>query len=146
MKSFKLISLQIVSNQQLTDIEFVDGLIINKENSSNSWIVEALVSSNHFNELKKILPDDNGEVMIQAVITKQDNDPALFKTVLKINTLADGYISLLFVGKLQKARNQYAEVLLENLVQQGFAGEALIQEFKEKLRSKRKIARINKES
>ena len=55
MKSFKLISLQIMTGTpQLVDVELVDGLIINKENSSNMWIVEALVEENHYNELKKI--------------------------------------------------------------------------------------------
>ena len=44
MKSFKLISLQIITeSKQLIDVELVDGLIINKENKSNTWIVEALV-------------------------------------------------------------------------------------------------------
>ena len=54
MKSFKLISLQIMTGTpQLIDVELVDGLIINKENSSSTWIVEALVEENHYNELKK---------------------------------------------------------------------------------------------
>ena len=54
MKSFKLISLQILTEKkQLVDIELVDGLIINKENGSNTWIVEALVKESHYNDLKE---------------------------------------------------------------------------------------------
>ena len=141
MKSFKLISLQIITeNQQLVDVELVDGLIINKENSSNMWIVEALVEENHYNELKNYLPNENEDVRIQAVITKQENDPAVFKTILKTKKLVDGHVSLLFVGTLQNTRSKYAELLLEDLVKKGFTGDQLIKEFKEKIRSKRKLA------
>lgn len=139
MKSFKLISLQIITeNRQLVDVELVDGLIINKENSS--WIVEALVKETHYNDLKNDLPTENEDVRIQVVITKKENDPAVFKTILKTKKLVDGHVSLLFVGTLQDTRNKYAELLLEDLVKKGLTGDQLIKEFKEKIRSKRKLA------
>lgn len=139
MKSFKLISLQIITeNRQLVDVELVDGLIINKENGS--WIAEALVKETHYNDLKNYLPTENEDVRIQAVITKKENDPAVFKTILKTKKLVDGHVSLLFVGTLQNTRNKYAELLLEDLVKKGFTGDQLIKEFKEKIRSKRKLA------
>ena len=141
MKSFKLISLQIITEKrELVDIELVDGLIINKENDSNTWIVEALVEANHYDELKDSLPNDDEEVRIQAVITKQENDPAVFKTILKTRKLVDGHVSLLFVGHLQNTRSKYAELLLEDLIKKGFTGDQLLKEFKEKIRSKRKLA------
>ena len=141
MKSFKLISLQIMTGTpQLIDVELVDGLIINKENSSSTWIVEALVEGNHYNELKNYLPDETEDVRIQVVITKKENDPAVFKTILKTKKLVDGHVSLLFVGTLQNTRNQYAELLLEDLIKKGFTGDQLIKEFKEQIRSKRKLA------
>ena len=141
MKSFKLISLQIMTGTpQLVDVELVDGLIINKENSSSMWIVEALVEENHYNELKNYLPDETEDVRIQVVITKKENDPAVFKTILKTKKLVDGHVSLLFVGTLQNTRNQYAELLLEDLIKKGFTGDQLIKEFKEQIRSKRKLA------
>lgn len=141
MKSFKLISLQIITEKrELIDVELADGLIINKENKSNMWIVEALVEANHYDELKNSLPNDNEEVRIQAVITKKENDPAVFKTVLKTRKLVDGHVSLLFVGNLLNTRSKYAELLLEDLIKKGFTGDQLLKEFKEKIRSKRKLA------
>jgi hypothetical protein len=141
MKSFKLISLQVITEKkQLVDVELVDGLIINKENKSSTWIVEALVKESHYHKLKSHLPDEHEDVRIQAVITKQENDPAVFKTVLKTRKLVDGHVSLLFVGNLQNTRIQYAELLLEDLVKKGFTGDTLVKEFKEKIRSKRKLA------
>lgn len=141
MKSFKLISLQIVTeNLNLIDIALTDGLIINKENDARSWLLEAFVEEKHFKELKPSLPDIDGEVYIQAVITKKDNEPALFQTVLRTIRKVGNHYSLLFVGHIQKTRSKYAELLLEDLVQKGLAGDELIKEFKQKIRSKPKLA------
>lgn len=66
MKSFKLISLQIVTeNLNLIDIALTDGLIINKENDARTWLLEAFVEENHFNKLQPSLPNIDGEVYIQ---------------------------------------------------------------------------------
>ncbi|MBL3642500.1 YwpF family protein [Peribacillus frigoritolerans] len=141
MKSFKLISLQIVTeNLNLIDIALTDGLIINKENDARSWLLEAFVEEKHFKELEPSLPDIDGEVYIQAVITKKDNEPALFQTVLRTIRKVGNHYSLLFVGHIQKTRSKYAELLLEDLVQKGLAGDELIKEFKQKIRSKPKLA------
>ena len=141
MKSFKLISLQIVTeNLNLIDIALTDGLIINKENDARSWLLEAFVEEKHFKELEPSLPDIDGEVYIQAVITKKDNEPALFQTVLRTIRKVGNHYSLLFVGHIQKTRSKYAELLLEDLVQKGLSGDELIKEFKEKIRSKPKLA------
>ncbi|MEW5593857.1 YwpF family protein [Peribacillus frigoritolerans] len=141
MKSFKLISLQIVTeNLNLIDIALTDGLIINKENDARSWLLEAFVEEKHFKELEPSLPDIDGEVYIQAVITKKDNEPALFQTVLRTIRKVGNHYSLLFVGHIQKTRSKYAELLLEDLVQKGFVGDELIKEFKKKIRSKPKLA------
>ncbi|CAH0154059.1 YwpF family protein [Peribacillus sp. NPDC101481] len=141
MKSFKLISLQIVTeNFNLIDIVLTDGLIINKENDARSWLLEAFVDENHFKELEPSLPDINGEVYIQAVITNKDNEPALFHTVLRTIRKVGSHYSLLFVGHIQKTRSKYAELLLEDLVQKGLVGDELINEFKQKIRSKPKLA------
>lgn len=141
MKSFKLISLQIVTeNLNLIDIALTDGLIINKENDARSWLLEAFVEEKHFKELEPSLPNIDGEVYIQAVITKKDNEPALFQTVLRTIRKVGNHYSLLFVGHIQKTRSKYAELLLEDLVQKGLVGDELIKEFKQKIRSKPKLA------
>lgn len=141
MKSFKLISLQIVTEKlNLIDIALTDGLIINKENDARSWLLEAFVEEKHFKELEPSLPDIDGEVYIQAVITKKDNEPALFQTVLRTIRKVGNHYSLLFVGHIQKTRSKYAELLLEDLVQKGLVGDELIKEFKQKIRSKPKLA------
>ncbi|PEJ30187.1 hypothetical protein CN689_20640 [Peribacillus butanolivorans] len=141
MKSFKLISLQIVTEElHLIDIVLTDGLIINKENDARTWLLEAFVDESHFKELESSLPNIDGEVFIQAVITKKDNEPALFSTVLRTIRKVGNHYSLLFVGHIQKTRSKYAELLLEDLVLKGLVGDELINEFKQKIRSKPKLA------
>ena len=99
MKSFKLISVQIVTeDSRLIDIPLTDGLIINKENDVSTWILESFVEEEHFNEFASSLPAINGEVTIQAVITKKDNEPALFNTVLRNIKKVGNHYSLLFLG------------------------------------------------
>jgi hypothetical protein len=133
--------LQIVTeNLNLIDIALTDGLIINKENDARSWLLEAFVEEKHFKELEPSLPEIDGEVYIQAVITKKDNEPALFQTVLRTIRKVGNHYSLLFVGHIQKTRSKYAELLLEDLVQKGLVGDELIKEFKQKIRSKPKLA------
>lgn len=141
MKSFKLIYLQIVTeDSRLIDIPLADGLIINKENDISTWLLEAFVAEKHFHEFASSLPDIDGEVTIQAVITKKDNEPALFDTVLRTIKKVDGHYSLLFVGHIKKNHTKYAELLLEDLVYKGLEGEELIREFKEKIKSRPKLA------
>ena len=141
MKSFKLISLQLVTEDiQLIDIPLKDGLIINKESGDNTWLLEAFVEGNHFKQFESSLPPIGEEATLQAVITKKDNEPALFKTELKIVKQVGSHFDLLFLGQIKNIRTKYAELLLENLVEKGLNGEELIQEFKDKIRSKPKFA------
>ncbi|RFU60734.1 YwpF family protein [Peribacillus glennii] len=145
MKTFKLISLQIVSDDRtFIDIELADGLIINKEDDHNTWIIEAFVTEGHFDAVAHLVPTGQ-KVNVQAVITKKDNDPAAFKTVVNKTKKVDGHVILLLEGHLQKTRSKYAELLLQDLIQQGIVGDALIEQFKEKLHSRPKLASMNKQ-
>ncbi|MFD0050342.1 YwpF family protein [Actinomycetes bacterium NPDC127524] len=140
MKTFKLISLQIADEkQELIEAELTDGLIINKEDDQSTWLLEALIENEQFKKIQDALPPVNGEVNIQAVITKKENDPASFKTILRIIKDLEGHKSIMFEGHLQRSRSKYAELLLEDLIQQGITGEVLVEQFKEKIRSRPKL-------
>ena len=51
MKTFKLISLQIVEDAKLVDVFLEDGLIINREDDQNSWLLEAYTDHTHLANL-----------------------------------------------------------------------------------------------
>lgn len=82
MKTFKLISLQIVEGADLKDIELQDGLIINKEDDLSSWLIEAYISKSYLDYFKS-----GDEMIVQVVISKGkrscnvSNESALRKRV-----------------------------------------------------------------
>ncbi|MGS2777442.1 YwpF-like family protein [Robertmurraya sp. GLU-23] len=137
MKTFKLISLQIIDDSEALDITLHDGLIINKEDERNRWLIEAYVGANYHDFFTKLLESEK-ETPAQVVISKKENDPASFTTrVLSVKKI-DGRLSVLFEGFLKRSKN-YAELLLSDLINQGLSGEELLSEFREKMMTKPKL-------
>lgn len=137
MKTFKLISLQIIDDSEALDITLHDGLIINKEDERNRWLIEAYVGANYHDFFTKLLQSKK-ETPAQVVISKKENDPASFTTrVLSVKKI-DGRLSVLFEGFLKRSKN-YAELLLSDLIDKGLSGEELLSEFREKMMTKPKL-------
>ncbi|KAA0565901.1 hypothetical protein F0342_04225 [Bacillus sp. CH30_1T] len=145
MKTFKVISLQVVENDELHDFEIVDGLIINKEDGQSTWLVETYLS-NEYIEFFQEAQQRKEDLEIQVVISHKANDPAAFMTTIRCIKELDEHISIMFEGKLKKQRNEYAELLLDDLVRKGYSGEELIREFREKMVSKPRIPATAKPS
>lgn len=141
MKTFKLISLQVVEENQLVDIPLEDGLIINKEDDQNSWLLEAYTDSLHYDFFQKAFVSQQ-ELIVQVVISKKENDPAAFQTKVCIVKKMDKHVSILFEGKLKRSKNNYAELLLDNLLHKGLGGDALMIEFKEKMKTKPRLEEL----
>src|SRR5699024_12429732 len=77
-------------------ISLQDGLVINREDESG-WLIEAYVS----NEYKEYFKSLIGvlDVMIQAKITREENDPAFFITkIARVNQTSDKQISVSYEG------------------------------------------------
>lgn len=137
MKTFKLISLQIIDDSEALDITLHDGLIINKEDERNRWLIEAYVGANYHDFFTKLLESEK-ETPAQVVISKKENEPASFTTrVLSVKKI-DGRLSVLFEGFLKRSKN-YAELLLSDLIGKGLSGEELLSEFREKMMTKPKL-------
>ncbi|MEG0259391.1 MAG: YwpF family protein, partial [Lysinibacillus sp.] len=54
MKTFKLLSFEIVTDDKIQHFPLVDGIIINQENSHQSWVLELFISQKYravFDEL-----------------------------------------------------------------------------------------------
>ncbi|MBM7585297.1 putative protein kinase ArgK-like GTPase of G3E family [Bacillus pakistanensis] len=139
MKTFKVITLQIVNHEELKDIEILDGLIINKEDEKSTWLIEALMPKSYYDFFRESQQSEN-DIEVQVVISQKANDPAAFMTSIRCIKQMDEHLSILFEGKLKKQRNEYAELLLDDLIQQGFIGETLSQEFRKKMKSKPRLA------
>jgi hypothetical protein len=138
MKSFRLISMQIASESGLTDIQLKEGLIINKEDESDNWLIEVFVDEGYIPHFEQACAEQN-DIIVQVVITKKENDPAAFKSKVCNISKVNGSASILLKGNLTKIQNDYPAVLLEYLLDQGFTGEKLLKEFKEKIIARPKI-------
>lgn len=136
MKTFKLRSLQIVEgeNEEIikTDIELVDGLIINREDDKNSWLIEALLTKEYL-ELFHTTLDKNEQVLLEVRITKDTNDPATFITTIDSINKVGKHINVLFMGTIVDKRKSKIEEMLGELIQKGYEGEALLEKFKKLL-------------
>lgn len=138
MKSFKLVALEIVEDGTSVEIPLEDGLIINKENERAHWLLEAYTNLTLYDYFEKI-HKQNREIIVQAVITKRENDPAYFQTKIVSLNKFEEHISVLFEGSLRRNRSDYSELLLDSLLEKGLGGQALLAEFKDKMKSKPKL-------
>ena len=139
MKTFKLISLQVVEGDSLVDIDLLDGLIINQENDQNTWMLEAYTNKS-YNEYFQKLSKQGEDIIVQVVITKKENSPAAFQTKIVTIKHLTNHISILFEGKLKRTNYDYVENVLQRLIEQGLNGDELLKEFKSVLRGKSQIA------
>jgi hypothetical protein len=138
MKSFKLVSLDVLEDGTSIEVPLEDGLIINKEDDRSTWLLEAYTDLSLYDYFKK-LQDADAEIVVEAIITKLENDPAFFQTKIVTLNKFENHIGVLLEGYLRRKRRDYSEILLETLLQKGLAGPALLTEFKEKLKSKPKL-------
>jgi len=132
MKTFKLVGLSVIDGEmRRQDIPFIDGLIINKEDGQNRWLVEAYLDDDYepvFADLK-----EQPEFQLQVTITNPGNDPANMLVAIRSITKMNGHISVLMEGLMIPRRTHLAEVVLAGLVEKGLQGEALLKEFRQQM-------------
>jgi hypothetical protein len=138
MKSFKLVALEVVEDGHSVEIPLEDGLIINKENEGASWLLEAYTDLSLYDYFQKI-HEQSREVIVQAVITKRENVPAYFQTKIASLNKFQNHVSVLFEGRLRRNRSDYSELLLDSLLEKGLGGQTLLEEFRDKMKSKPKL-------
>lgn len=139
MKTFKAVRFQIVNeNGGVSEYEIEDGVIINKEGSGTGWLLEIVISNEHYDTFKTYM---NGEQLldIRVVITRPANDPALFDATVKNVTQFKNSMSVIFECHIYTLRQVYAESLLEELVDDGLTGEELKKTFNRMMKTKPKL-------
>lgn len=137
MKTFKLISLDVLEKGVAREIELVDGLIINKEDDKGTWLFEVYTKAKFLDFFEKKMQADR-EFVVQVVISKHDNDPATFRVKVRLTKKLNENASIMLQGSLKpNSRRNFAEGLLKELLDQGLGGEKLLEEFRAGLKSKR---------
>jgi len=102
------------------------------------WILEMFIDKEHQSVFEKWMAD---EELIEArvVISYPENEPAVFRVAVKGVKLIGENVSVLLKGRLKRARAQYAEQLLEELIDEGLGGADLLQRFELDMRSRPRL-------
>ncbi|MBF4501101.1 hypothetical protein IRY55_06955 [Savagea sp. SN6] len=139
MKTFKMLSIQIVENDEFINFPLIDGIIINQENSRGSWVLELFLERQYRLLFEKWSSE---ETLLEArvVISYPDNEPAGFiVTVEDMKNIGDNQVSILLKGKLKRVRAKYAEQLLEQLLNDGFDGIELLEQFEKDMKERPRL-------
>lgn len=133
MKTFRLVGMKIERDERYADIPLEGGLIINKEDGENRWMIEALLNKNYLSYFQELKEKDD-ELSMLVTITKSTNTPAKVTAVIKeVVELEQNKVSVLFEGGLTANRPRGdAEKLLSELIDEGLTGEELLQAFSSK--------------
>lgn len=99
MKTFKLKMLKIFEEKETIEIPLMDGLIINREEDNNYWLIEAYIDRK-YKELFEQVKQNKSSVLLEVKITKDTNNPARFQSnLISINDIGEN-INVLFQGIL----------------------------------------------
>ncbi|QKY68885.1 YwpF-like family protein [Lentibacillus sp. CBA3610] len=136
MKTFKLRSLKIIDNEDADvlqqTIPLLDGLIINREDDENRWLVEAYLEQRYYDFFKNF-SHNKEEVLIEVKITKESNRPATFITAVIDTNIIGEQMNVIFIGTIVDQRKEIIEKQLKSLIEQGYQGEELLEKFKEQV-------------
>ncbi|WP_407268184.1 YwpF family protein [Radiobacillus sp. PE A8.2] len=135
MKTFKLISLNVLKETKETvsknPIQLKDGLIIDREDDKNQWLVEAYVERSYEDYFRDLM-NDNNIIILLAKITKESNQPATFMaSISEITQIEDDITVIFFATLVDRKKGQFTKVL-KSLIDEGFEGDELLDEFKDR--------------
>jgi len=144
MKTFRLVGLTIEmqgdDGSRLEEVVLSDGLIINKEDGENHWMIETLLKKEQL-ETFELLSQQKNELPLYVTISKKTNKPAEIKAMIKSIMVLEENISVLFEGRMLARKSKHEpEKLLADLIDKGLNGENLVQAFKQKLNEQRELS------
>lgn len=135
MKTFKMLSLGVVKEDEVTDYPLIDGIIINQENSHRSWVLEMLMKLDYKESFDRMM--ETGDIYdVKVVISYPGNEPATFEVAIYDVKVMGNQVSVLMKGTLKRARRKYAETLLSELLEDGLEGEELLERFESDMRTR----------
>jgi len=133
MKTFRLCSLTVFidadNHAEKHCIPLDDGLIINKENKDDIWLIEGLIKKDFFQFFNN-LKAKNEPMIVEAVITNKDNPPATFAARVRDIKFLPDQLQLLLDGKRLIRKDTFSEIILKDLIEKGISGEELLKDFK----------------
>ncbi|PIC64025.1 hypothetical protein CSV79_08885 [Sporosarcina sp. P13] len=140
MKTFKMLSVEVMQDEGVLPFPLYDGIIINQENSHRLWVLELFIDAKY----KDVMENWKAEktvLTVRVVISYPGNEPASFIVSVEDWRQIGDRISVLMKGRLKRARSKYAEHLLEELLDEGLAGDALLERFETGMWDRPKLKR-----
>lgn len=135
MKTFKMLAFDIISAEGVQKFPLKDGIIINYENSHQLWLLELFISKDFLGQFNTLL--QSGELFnARAVISLPDNEPAPFAVIVDTIEEIGDHISVLLKGRLKAQRKKYAELLLTQLLEEGWRNDELLERFERGMRER----------
>lgn len=136
MKTFKLVELLIVDYEsddyKTVSVPLIDGLIINREDKENRWLVEAYIKREWLDFFKK-LEKHYKELIIHVRITTMSNDLATcVSSIIDINEIGEN-MNVLLLGTMANRRTTTVERILKELKEKGVKGKELLVELQKQL-------------
>ncbi|MDQ0232716.1 YwpF family protein [Metabacillus malikii] len=146
MKTFKLVGLEVeyeaASEKRLQEIELKDGLVLNREDGENSWLIEALISKDLHDFFEK-LHQSQAQIRAFVTISKKTNTPAQIIAKVRTITPLEEHMSILLDGHLIASRPLHdPEVLLRTLMGKGLTGDSLIDAFTENVNIRKETTKL----
>ncbi|SER76729.1 YwpF-like family protein [Salisediminibacterium halotolerans] len=137
MKTFKLCSLTIVLDEEgvseeemvAHEIPLADGLIINKEEAQKDWLLEAVVDR-EWETFFRNYQEAGEPFMAEVTITKRTNEPASLVCHVSSIFELENHLSVHLEGVLVVKRDDLSDMLLKNLIDEGYEGEELYREYR----------------
>ncbi|KGR92507.1 hypothetical protein CD30_01485 [Ureibacillus massiliensis 4400831 = CIP 108448 = CCUG 49529] len=138
MKTFKMLSFDLIKDDEELNFPLIDGIVINQENSYKSWILEIFISKEHIASFQEL--QTSGEVFdANVVISFPENEPAPFSVVVSEIKEIGEKVSVLMKGKVKQVRIKYAEQLLKKLLEKDLPKEELLKRFEKGLRERPRL-------
>ncbi|QCR31446.1 YwpF family protein [Lysinibacillus sp. SGAir0095] len=138
MKTFKMLSFDLMNEEGGLNIPIIDGIVINQENSRKSWILELFLSKEHKSTFENL--KNSTEVFeVHVIISFPDNEPAPFKVLVSDIREIGEKITVLLKGTIKTRRSKYAEALLNTLLSENLSSEELMARFKKGMRERPRL-------
>ncbi|PSL44490.1 YwpF-like protein [Salsuginibacillus halophilus] len=136
MKTFRLKGLQLVfpgeESPEQQPVPFQDGLVINREEGDQMWLVDARLpeAGDDVQAMFDEMQETGERFVMDVTITDESNDPAtMVGSVRETLPLSEGF-SVLFDAYMALQQEEVFNYILESLVEDGYSGKELIEEFK----------------
>ena len=135
LKTFKMLSFQLEINGELKQFPLEDGILINQENSHQTWILEAFLPINERAIFDKLQAQE--EVFdALVVISFPDNDPVLFRLIVDTIKEINNHVSVLMKGTLIRKKRKNSAEILQSLLEENPSPEQLVERFEAALKQK----------